>query len=183
MRWLRNPVEWLVPIAALLAMPGTGAAPACDRVCLASHLTHYLDALVAHDPGRLPLAPGARFTENGVRVPLGEALWVTLTALGPYRVDYLDVESGQAATHVDFREADRGGLLALRLRVVAGRIAEIETVLNRSAPMALHMPAVEAAWNQADARRTRARGRKLPAGGFNEQWPTGEIQPRLLPAA
>ena len=152
-------ILWTALYAALLALPVSAASPACDRTCLSGHLTRYLEALAAHDPRRLPLAPGARFTENGVPVPLGEALWVTFTELGPYRVDYLDPDSGQAATHVDFREGDRGGLMALRLRVVKGRIAEIETVLNRGAPMAMRMPPVEAAWHEAEpaaARLSRA---------------------------
>lgn len=138
-------------------------APPCDRACLAGHLTAYLDALVAHDPSRLPLAPDARFTENGVPVPLGEALWVTIRALGPYRVDYLDPESGQAATHVDFREGERPGLLALRLRIVDGRITEIETVLNRGAPQALRMPPVEPVWTTAEPAATRLTRAQLAA--------------------
>jgi hypothetical protein len=155
MRWLRRVFNCLAWSAALLALPAGAATPACDRTCLAGHLTKYLEALVAHDPARLPLARGVRFTENGAPVPLGEALWVTISALGPYRVDYLDPQSGQAATHVDFREGERGGLLALRLRIVKGHIAEIETVLNRGAPMATHMPPAEAAWSEAEPAETR----------------------------
>jgi hypothetical protein len=156
MRWLRHEINCLAACAALLALPAAAAAaPACDRSCLSGYLTKYLEALVAHDPARLPLARGARFTENGVPIPLGEALWVTISALGPYRVDYLDPQSGQAATHVDFREGERGGLLALRLRIVAGRITEIETVLNRGAPMAMHMPPAESAWTEAEPAANR----------------------------
>jgi hypothetical protein len=155
MRRPRNDINWFGFMAVLLAVPAAAASPACDRACLAGHLTRYLDALVAHDPARLPLSPGVRFTENGVQIPLGEALWVTLSALGEYRVDYLDPESGQAATHVDFREGERGGLLALRLRIVAGRITEIETVINRGALMAMHMPPAEEAWTQAEPAATR----------------------------
>jgi hypothetical protein len=40
-----------------------------------------------------------RFTENGVAVPLGEALWLTIGRLHDYRVDYLDTEAQQAASH------------------------------------------------------------------------------------
>jgi hypothetical protein len=141
--------------ATLLPAPATAATAACDRTCLTGFLTTYLEALVARDPARLPMASGVRFTENGVRVPLGEALWATISGLGPYRVDYLDPESGQAATHVDFREGERGGLLALRLRIVEGRISEIESILNRGAPMALHMPPAESAWTQAEPAATR----------------------------
>lgn len=145
-----------VLIVTSLLFPAAAATPtACDRACLTGHLTAYLQALVARDPSQLNLAPSARFTENGVQVPLGEALWATITTLGPYRVDYLDAEAGQAATHVDFREGERAGLMALRLRVVGDRITEIETVLNRGAPMALHMPPIEATWAQVESAATR----------------------------
>jgi hypothetical protein len=40
--------------------------------------------LVAHDPSRLPLAPGAKFTENGQRLELGDGLWNTISARGTY---------------------------------------------------------------------------------------------------
>ena len=134
----------------LLSNPVVAQGPRCDRICLANHLSAYLDALVAHDPSRLRLARSARFTENGVAIALGEALWLTISEFGPYRVDYLDPESGQAATHVDFREGERAGLMALRLRIVNSRIVEIETVLNRGAPMALRMPPVELAWTESE---------------------------------
>jgi hypothetical protein len=45
--------------------------------------------------------------------------------------------------------------MALRLRVVDGRLAEIETILNRGAPMAMHMPPTEVAWNEAEPAASR----------------------------
>jgi hypothetical protein len=149
-------------IAALACFcgPATSADLAsCDRACLSGFITTYLDALQAHDAKRLPVTPDVRFTENGVAVPLGEALWVTLSKLGSYRVDYLDTESQQAASHVAFVENDRPGLMALRLKIVAGKIAEVETVLNRGAPRALSMPPIESLWTEpepAASRLTRA---------------------------
>lgn len=125
------------------------------RADLSQAITTYLDALSAHDPSRLPLAPECRFTENGVEIPLGEALWVTLDTLGDYRVDYIDVDTGQAAAHVSFLENGLGGLLALRLKVVDGLFAEIETILYRGAPLALNMPAVDPVWFEAEAPGTR----------------------------
>lgn len=44
----------------------------CDRACRRGLLTQYLDAMIAHAPGRLPLANAARFTEDPVDKPLGE---------------------------------------------------------------------------------------------------------------
>ncbi|HTY63145.1 MAG TPA: hypothetical protein VMG30_12925 [Acidobacteriota bacterium] len=45
--------------------------PSCDRECLRGFITKYLDALIAHKPGDVPVAPKARFTENTVEVKLG----------------------------------------------------------------------------------------------------------------
>ena len=141
----------------LAAGDSSGAAQkvACDRSCLSGYITHYLAALVAHDPKRLPVSSNVRFTENGVAIPLGEALWVTIEKLGSYRVDYLDTESQQAASHVAFVENGKPGLMALRLKIVDGKISEVETVLNRGAPMALTMPPVEALWGEAEPATTR----------------------------
>lgn len=147
----------LLALAPALA----GAAGGCDRHCLQAQVSHYLQALVAHDPTRLSLARNARFTENGVEVPLGEALWATIDRLGDYRVDYVDTEAQQVASHVSFVEGGRPGLLALRLKVVRGRLAEIETVLNRGAPMALQMPPVETHWDTIEPAAQRLTRQQL----------------------
>jgi hypothetical protein len=131
----------------------------CDRACLAGLITEYLDAMVAHDAKRLPVTGDVRFTENGVAVPLGEALWATFEGLAGYRVDYLDTEAQQAASHVAFVENGRAGLMSLRLKIVDRRIAEVETVLNRGAPRAREMPPIEPLWTESEPsakRLTRA---------------------------
>jgi hypothetical protein len=77
-------------------------------------------------------------------------LWATIDRLGTYRVDYLDTETQQAASHVAFVEDGRPGLMALRLKIVAGKIAEVETVLSRAAPAALSMPQIEPLWTESE---------------------------------
>jgi hypothetical protein len=158
-------VVMLIALSAVGSASVIAAEPTekCDRACLSGFITSYLDALVAHDPTRLPVAPGVRFTENGVAIPLGEALWLTISSLGKYRVDYLDTEAQQAAAHVAFVENDRPGLMALRLKIVGGKIAEIETVLNRGAPMASQMPPVEPLWNEGEPPATRLTRAQLAA--------------------
>lgn len=126
-----------------------------SRAALEAMIGLYLDALASGDPGRLPLAPGCRFTENGVAIPLGEALWRTIDRLDSYRVDYVDPHSGHAASHVAFVENGVGGLMALRLAVVEGRITEIETILHRGAPLALNMPPVDPLWFESEAPASR----------------------------
>jgi hypothetical protein len=52
------------------------AAETCDRACLEGFVNQYLAALAAGDPSKLPLAPNARYTENGQALKLGDGRWV-----------------------------------------------------------------------------------------------------------
>jgi hypothetical protein len=122
--------------AGIDARAQRGAA-ACDRACLEGFVDRYLDALVAHDPKLLPLARNAKFTENGVRLDIGDSQWKTVTGKGKYRIFVTDVEAGQVAFIGTVREEARGpeGLptaIALRLKVENRQITEIETLMIRS---------------------------------------------------
>jgi hypothetical protein len=46
----------------------------CNRECLASFMTTYLKALVAHDASKLPVTRNVKYTENGVRLNLMDGL-------------------------------------------------------------------------------------------------------------
>ena len=105
---------------------------ACDRTCLTGLLDRYVDALVAREPSRLPVAATVKFTENGQRLDLGDGLWHTVTGKGGYRLDMADVEAGQAILMGTVREADTPTIFVLRLGVVDRRIAEIETLVIRN---------------------------------------------------
>src|SRR5690554_1673726 len=52
------------------------AAPACDRACLEGYLDRYLEAMLANEVDSSLFAREVKFTENGIRLPLGgEGLW------------------------------------------------------------------------------------------------------------
>ena len=111
----------LVPAVGVLifaSMTTSGAQAAdCDRACLKSMITKYVDAMVAHDPSRLPLAKDARFTEDSQELKLGEGLWKTVTKRGDFRQDYIDLKKQIAASHVMLFEEERAGVsLRVRLR-------------------------------------------------------------------
>jgi hypothetical protein len=112
----------------LLASAGAAAAkPACDRACLRGAVDGYLAALAKHRPGALPLAKGARFTENGQELMLGDGLWRTASAVGPFRQDILDVREGVAGSYVVVQSGGKAALLVVRLKVKGRRLSEIET--------------------------------------------------------
>jgi hypothetical protein len=123
-----------VAIAATLglALESAYADVHCERACLEGLVDRYVDALVAHDPGRIPVAPGVRFVENGVQLPLGSALWKTASARGTYSHYFADVAGGQAGFIGTLREHGQGMILVLRLAVQRGAIAEIEQLAIRT---------------------------------------------------
>lgn len=120
-------------LAACLPVPRAAASsPACDRACLEGFVDRYIDAMLAHDPSKVPFAPNTTFTENGQRLDLGDGLWRTFTDKGTYRLFVTDVESGHVAFLGSIREAGIPAMLALHLRIRAGRITAAEALVQRS---------------------------------------------------
>ena len=127
------PTDWRSPRRAVPVVAPRPPKPGpCDRACLEGFVTQYLEALVAHDPARLPVAPGVVFSENDVPLRLGEALWRTASGLGSYRLVFADPEAGQVGFMGTIRENGRPASLVLRLKIDAGRIAEAETLVLRN---------------------------------------------------
>lgn len=105
---------------------------ACDRKCLSGFVTKYLDALVAHKPGDLPVASNVRFTEDCKEMKLGEGLWASISRLRDYRRDILDVREQTAVSFLVAEEGNSPVLFVLRLKVVGNKIAEVETTAVRN---------------------------------------------------
>jgi hypothetical protein len=125
----------LVLLLVVFALSASAQAPAagnCDRECLRGFITQYLNAMIEHNPKALAAAPNLRFTEDTVTMPLGEGLWRNASKLRTYRQDFLDVREGVAASHVIVEEAANPVMLALRLKIVNGKITEVETMVTRN---------------------------------------------------
>ena len=125
----------LVLGVAMGATSAQAAAVVCDRACLRGVMTGYLAALVARDPAKAPVAANVRFTEDAKDAKLGEGLWKTATGLGTYRQDFIDPRLGVAGTHVVVMEGDKPALVAVRLKVVGGKMVAVEAFL-KYAPLA-----------------------------------------------
>jgi hypothetical protein len=135
--------QFLAPLAllALCLWPASASAATCDRACLSGLVTTYVDALVAHDPSKLPLAkPAVRYTEDSQDKKLGEGIWMTITGKGSFRHDYLDTTKQIAATHVHLMEDKIPVLLSLVLHVTDGKIGGIETLVQRIQPDSRFQP-------------------------------------------
>jgi hypothetical protein len=112
--------------------PQDGMPPSCDRQCLYVFLDHYLAALKAKDPSRLPLAKGIRYSENNVMMQIGDGVWGTITGLGDYNLRMADAVNGEVGCYGIVQETNATSMFALRLKVADGKIAEVETLVHRS---------------------------------------------------
>ena len=108
----------------------------------------YLNALCARDPGRLPLTPDFRYTENCQELPPGEGLWKTCTGNLTYRLAMIDAEEDQAGLFAVLTENGVPCFLALRLKAARNQLCEAEALVARWgnplwAPEALTQPRPE----------------------------------------
>jgi hypothetical protein len=146
------------------------AAKTCDRDCLNGFVDRYLDAVVAHDPSRLPVTKFVKFTENGQKLELGDGFWRSATGRGTYEFYIDDPEAGEVGFEGTMREAGANNasdpvILALRLKVDGRQISEVETIVARGQ------------FAQGGAKNLETIG--SPRGAFLEDVPPGERVSRL----
>ena len=99
---------------------------------LYAHAEAYLEALEAGDPSRVCWAADVAFTENNVRLEIGDGLWNTVSARRrAYDLKAADPATGQVSWFGIVEEHGHPAIMALRLRIDAGRIAEAETIVCR----------------------------------------------------
>ena len=166
---IRRPAFALCALLLCTGLSGVAAAAPhaeCDEACLKSAMDNYLAALTAHDSSRLKVAPNVRFTENGVAIPLGEALWVTFSGLGSYRHDFFEPAAGAVISYVTMKENGTPGYLMVRLKLAGQQLTEIETVVNRDAPPSLTQPPYEPLWDQVEPKAQRLTRQQLIDGAL-----------------
>jgi hypothetical protein len=143
-------VGFLIAAASALTAVAQPAAPiACDRPCLDGFVDRYLDAMQARAVTPELFTRETKFTENGIRLPLGnEGLWFRMSGKGTYKFYVPDVETQQVAFIGTVREGGKsttdGTLVAIavRLKIVSGHITEVEQLAIRpQAPLGGAAPA------------------------------------------
>ncbi|HTR39762.1 MAG TPA: hypothetical protein VMH80_28000 [Bryobacteraceae bacterium] len=130
---MRSPFHTGPPVNLSGAGTNRTAPRPCDRVCLDGLVKQVLQAMLAHDASRLPLATGVRYSENGQFIAIGDGLWGTagkieMPGAGEYAASYADPANGTAAYWGATNEHGTPGVLALRIKVSGGKISEIEAV-------------------------------------------------------
>jgi len=115
----------------------------CDRACLEGFVDQYMDALIAHDPKKLPMTARVKNTEDGVRLDPGDGFWRTALAKGSYRLFVTDPEAGEVAFMGTMREVNapmpNPVIIAIRLKVANRQVSEIENIVVRDAQAATNL--------------------------------------------
>ena len=120
--------------AALLVAAPAAAADVpipCERACMENVADEVLQAMAAHDAARLPLAKDARYSETGQQMGFHNGLWQTASKVGAYRHVFADPASGQIGVFATMKENGHGVVMGMRIKLVVGRIAEVEVVPYR----------------------------------------------------
>ncbi|HWK40987.1 MAG TPA: hypothetical protein VNR60_03570 [Croceibacterium sp.] len=103
-----------------------------SREALYAHADAYLAALAAKDASRLPWADHVVFTENNVQLAVGDGAWNTISAVRPgYDLKAADPETGQVSWFGVVEEHGHPAIMAVRLAITDGLIAEAETIVCR----------------------------------------------------
>lgn len=126
-------------LAFFFQVAGWGQS-ACDRVCLENFVDRYMDALIAHDPQKLPMTTRVKNTEDGVRLNPGDGFWRSAKGKGSYRFFVTDTDTGQVAFMGTMREDPNNPVIvAIRLKVENRQVSEIENLVVRDAQAATNL--------------------------------------------
>ena len=124
-----------ISFGAIAATGLTFLAPAaqgasCEKACLEHTADLYRAAYVKHDAKLAPFAKKVRFTENNVEMQFPDGTWDTVTQeVGP-ALTLSDPVSGNAGIYTAIMQNDTPGFLAVRLKVVRGKITEVEHIIS-----------------------------------------------------
>jgi hypothetical protein len=128
-------------VLAVMAVATANAETACDRACLTRFVDTYFNALVANNPSAVPLTASAKITTNGRVTKLDQAFWDSAER-AVYRWDIVNERLGDTGTEAVILNADGSKTMyMLRLKVLDGRISEVETIkANKGEADALWSP-------------------------------------------
>ena len=176
---MRHSSNLIAIVAAVVPCLSMAATVRCDKSCLEGIGDRYRNAYVKHDPSLAPIAKSVRFSENNVSMQFPDASWDTITQETGPALTLSDPRSGNVGIYTTIMQNDTPGFLAIRLKVVAGKITEIEHILSTKRNLSGPPTPIGDVKEFSMIRILRRRFR--PSSAYRAQssclWPTG-ISPR-----
>jgi len=121
-----------------LLLSASASAQDCNRDCLTSHLSTYLDAVTQHTPANGNLWEGFRQTENSVVIPAGQGVWENVTALGSIQRRYFDPLQSQAGYYGTVMMGAEEAVVAIRVKVQWDKVTEAEWFISRKSDVGVN---------------------------------------------
>jgi hypothetical protein len=122
----------MVPVAALF-LSTLAAAATCDRACLLDQAKSFNAAMLARTPDKVQLASGAEIRENAEAIALTDSRWSNVKEILSEGV-FTDPVKSNVIEHVTAKTAEgKPVYIGTRLKVVAGKITEVEINFDDSA--------------------------------------------------
>lgn len=127
-----NMKSLLLILAGGVAVAGTlpAAAASCDRGCLEEIAAKYRTAYRMRDPSLAPFAKKVRFSENNVEMAFPDGSWDTVSREVGEALVLSDPKTGQIGIFTAVMQNDVPTYVGARLRVVGGKITEVEHILS-----------------------------------------------------
>jgi hypothetical protein len=118
---------------ATFGVSSAASAATCDRACLLDQAKQFNAAMLAHTPDKIQLAPDAQIRENTKAIRLVDSKWGIVKQILSEGV-YADPIKGNVVERVAGQTADgKGVYVGTRLKVVDGKISEVEINFDDSA--------------------------------------------------
>ncbi len=105
-------------------------AKGCTRAVLQTAVDSYLAAQGAGNPSKMSLASKVKYVENMTEIKKDQGLWNTPLPIAFHR-SFLDVDSCRTFTEVIVTEGGHPCVLGTRLKVEAGKISEIDSLVTK----------------------------------------------------
>ncbi|MEO6388156.1 MAG: hypothetical protein ABIT16_00775 [Croceibacterium sp.] len=120
----------ILAVGTLTAATAGTALAHTDKATLEGIADQYRAAYLAHDPSAAPFAAHVRYTENNIEMPFPDGTWDTVTEEVGTPLILSDPVMGTAAIYTAIRQRAVQGFLAVRLKVIDGKITEAEHIIS-----------------------------------------------------
>ena len=119
-------VRWTYIAALVFGCSTLASAATCDRACLVEQARQFNNNMLAHTPGKLPLAKTVEIRENTRAIVLDASRWMNVRQIRSEGV-FADPVLGNVVEHVA-AETNEGKIVYIgsRLKVADGKITQIE---------------------------------------------------------
>ncbi|MBT2189107.1 hypothetical protein [Sphingobium nicotianae] len=129
---MRTTLALLALGATALALPAAASAAPCDEACLLKLADQTMVALARQDWKSLPWADPVGYSENGVRLMIGDAGWGSAGAtVGKKAFAAADARTGNVVWIGTMYDHDAPAFGGVRIKAPEGKIQEIELIVAR----------------------------------------------------